>query len=94
MDYQTKFILVTVRWRRYGSHISLFALAFHEKSNSDLLKTVCALENFFLAMALHPGAQKRAQAEISAVIGNDRLPEFSDMESLPYVNALVEDVWR
>ncbi|EIM84314.1 cytochrome P450 [Stereum hirsutum FP-91666 SS1] len=56
--------------------------------------TVCALENFFLAMALCPEAQRKAQAEIDSVIGNDRLPEFSDIDTLPYVKALTEEVWR
>lgn len=45
-------------------------------------------------MALHPEAQKKAQAEIDSVVGTDRLPEFSDMDSLPYVTALTEEVWR
>lgn len=39
-------------------------------------------------MSLYPEVQLRAQAEIDAVVGNDRLPTFSDRESLPYVNAL------
>ncbi|THH16031.1 hypothetical protein EW146_g4550 [Bondarzewia mesenterica] len=53
-----------------------------------------ALETFFLAMVSHPEAQKKAQAEIDAVIGNDRLPNFDDENSLPYVNAVVKEVLR
>ncbi|TFY79082.1 hypothetical protein EWM64_g4930 [Hericium alpestre] len=56
--------------------------------------TVSATETFFLAMTLYPEAQKKAQAEIDAVIGNDRLPDFSDQDSLPYVEALVKEVMR
>ncbi|TFY82421.1 hypothetical protein EWM64_g1591 [Hericium alpestre] len=56
--------------------------------------TVSALGTFFLAMSLYPEAQRKAQAEIDAVIGNERLPDFSDQDSLPYVGALVKEVLR
>ena len=49
---------------------------------------------FFLAMALYPEAQKKAQAELDRVIGPSRLPDFSDRDSLPYVHALVKEVLR
>ena len=49
---------------------------------------------FFLAMTLRPEVQKKAQAELDAVVGTDRLPEFSDRTSLPYVNAIVKEVLR
>jgi cytochrome P450 len=38
--------------------------------------------------------QKKAQAEIDTVVGNDRLPTFADRANLPYVNALVSEVFR
>lgn len=47
-----------------------------------------------LAMVLYPDAQRKGQAEIDAVIGNDRLPTFEDMESLPYVTAIVKESLR
>ena len=49
---------------------------------------------FFLAMALDPEVQKRAQKELDAVVGTERLPEPSDRPSLPYVNALVKELFR
>lgn len=42
----------------------------------------------------HPEVQQRAQAELDAVVGPDRLPEFSDRESLVYINALVHECLR
>lgn len=57
-------------------------------------KTVSAITTFFLAMALFPEAQKKAQYEIDEVIERDRLPTLSDRQSLPYVNALVKEVLR
>ncbi|TFY81372.1 hypothetical protein EWM64_g2644 [Hericium alpestre] len=55
---------------------------------------VSTLSVFFLAMAKYPEAVKKAQAEIDAVIGNDRLPTFEDRDKLPYVNALAKEVIR
>ncbi|KAM5546226.1 hypothetical protein V8D89_000352 [Ganoderma adspersum] len=49
---------------------------------------------FFLAMALYPEAQKRAQKELDAVVGAERFPVPSDRPSLPYVNALVKELFR
>ncbi len=45
-------------------------------------------------MLLCPEVQAKAQAEIDAVIGDDRLPRFEDRERLPYINALVLEVTR
>ena len=45
-------------------------------------------------MAVYPEIQKKAQAEIDAVIGPNRLPNFEDRPSLPYINAVVKEVMR
>ena len=49
---------------------------------------------FMCAMALNPEVQARAQAEIDAVVGSDRLPLVTDREGLPYVHAIVKEVVR
>ncbi|KAG1878398.1 cytochrome P450 [Suillus tomentosus] len=54
--------------------------------------SVSANYSFFLAMTLFPDVQKKAQAEIDAVIGPDRLPSFADHASLPYIEALTKEV--
>ncbi|KIJ25389.1 hypothetical protein M422DRAFT_273670 [Sphaerobolus stellatus SS14] len=56
--------------------------------------TMSAVTVFFLTMAMHPEAQKKAQAEIDSVIGSHRLPDFSDRDSLPYVNAILKETLR
>ena len=53
-----------------------------------------ALCSFFLAMLLYPDVQKKAQAELDRVVGNDRLPNFNDRERLPYIDALVKETLR
>ena len=45
-------------------------------------------------MATHPEVQKKAQTEIDLVIGSDRLPEFEDRPSLPYLEAIYREVMR
>ena len=45
-------------------------------------------------MALYPEVQKKAQAEIDAVVGQNRLPDFHDRPSLPYINAVVKESSR
>jgi len=43
---------------------------------------------------IHPEVQRKAQAEIDRVIGGDRFPTLADQPSLPYVEALVKEVFR
>lgn len=45
-------------------------------------------------MLLYPDIQRKAQIEVDRVVGRDRLPDFSDEPSLPYVTALVKEVLR
>ena len=45
-------------------------------------------------MQLYPDVQRRAQAELDAVVGNDRLPSFNDRDHLPYLNALCAELLR
>ena len=45
-------------------------------------------------MALYPEVQKKAQAEIDAMVGSKRLPDFYDRPSLPYVNVVVKESSR
>ncbi|CAE6416103.1 unnamed protein product [Rhizoctonia solani] len=56
--------------------------------------TASAVTTFFALMALHPEVQAKAQAEITRVIGNDRLPTYSDRDSLPYIEAVYKEVLR
>jgi cytochrome P450 len=47
-----------------------------------------------LAMVAHPEVQKRAHAELDSVVGRSRIPTFSDVPNLPYIQAMVKEVLR
>ena len=52
------------------------------------------MQALFLAMALYPEVQKKAQEEIDSVVGLNRLPEFEDRPFLPYINAIAKESMR
>ena len=45
-------------------------------------------------MTLYPDVQRKAQAEIDQIVGNSRLPNFSDEGALPYVQAVLKEALR
>ena len=45
-------------------------------------------------MAAYPEVQRKAQGFLDAVVGNDRLPTFSDRDDLPYIEAIVYELLR
>lgn len=45
-------------------------------------------------MALNPDVQRNAQDEIDRVIGPGQLPTIADRDHMPYVNAVVKEVFR
>ena len=52
-----------------------------------------AIHTFFLAMVCFPEIQKKAQAELDRVVVG-RLPDFGDVDELPYLSAIVKEVLR
>jgi cytochrome P450 len=58
-------------------------------------ETVSAMMSWWtLAMLAYPKTQARAQAELDAVVGRERLPTFADYPHLPYIRAMVKEVLR
>ena len=45
-------------------------------------------------MAVRPEIQKRAQKEIDQLLGGERLPTLSDQDDLPYISAMVKEIYR
>ncbi|KAF8811367.1 cytochrome P450 [Phlegmacium glaucopus] len=56
--------------------------------------TVSSIYAFVLAMTVYPDVARKAQAELDAVVGTDRLPKLSDRENLPYTNAVALETMR
>ena len=66
----------------------------HDPNNTDLPQTWHTITTFIAAMLLHPKVQERAHEEIDRVIGRDRLPDFNDRDSLPYLQCVMQEVFR
>ncbi|THU76246.1 cytochrome P450 [Dendrothele bispora CBS 962.96] len=62
-------------------------MAAHETTTTTLMW-------FILAMVLYPEVQKRAQGELDGVVGQSRLPSFTDAKHLPYIQAILKEVLR
>lgn len=45
-------------------------------------------------MVLFPDVQKKAQAELDRVVGQARLPEFDDIDDVPYIRAIAMETMR
>jgi hypothetical protein len=60
----------------------------------DSIKTVTTITILFLALVMYPEVQKRAHAELDAVVGRDRLPTFDDRLRLPYIESICREVER
>ncbi|KAF9261893.1 cytochrome P450 [Marasmius fiardii PR-910] len=56
--------------------------------------TVSAILSFILAMTLNPQIQVLAQKELDNVVGSSKLPDFSDRDNLPYINAIYAETLR
>ncbi|KAL1738205.1 cytochrome P450, partial [Schizophyllum fasciatum] len=54
---------------------------------------VSTMRSFFLAMALHPQVQNKAQAEIDRICSG-RLPVFADRPELPYIDCICHELLR
>ncbi|KAK0446236.1 cytochrome P450 [Armillaria borealis] len=61
------------------------AVAFAGRLHS----TVSVILSVILAFVLYPEVQAKAQAELDAMVGHTRLPNFDDRPQLPYIDAIM-----
>lgn len=52
------------------------------------------LGSFFLAMTRNIDIMRMAQRQLDNVLGGERLPEHSDIDDLPYIEAIVKETFR
>jgi cytochrome P450 len=43
---------------------------------------------------MHPDVQAKAHHELDMVLGPENLPNFNDEQSLPYITAIVREIYR
>ncbi|THU95902.1 cytochrome P450 [Dendrothele bispora CBS 962.96] len=87
---------------RYLENIELNEKDPEERAKSEKLirdlggsmYTVSSFASFFLHMVRNPHLQRKAQAQLDSVLEKDRLPEFRDQESLPFITAIVKETLR
>ncbi|KAF9523508.1 cytochrome P450 [Crepidotus variabilis] len=72
-------IMKNISWTAYGAA-------------SDTTATPIVV--FIYLMVKYPEIQRRAQAEIDRVVGDERLPNFNDREDMPYIEAIYREVLR
>lgn len=49
---------------------------------------------YFTLIQMFPDVQRKAQAEMDSVVGNNRLPVAADRDSMPYLNAVCKETLR
>ncbi|KAG8683907.1 hypothetical protein FRC09_015732, partial [Ceratobasidium sp. 395] len=62
--------------------------------SAEIDTSVSAAKGFLLAMVLYPDVQSKAQNELDIVLGDKRLPELKDRESLPYMDRVLKELFR
>ncbi|KAI0742423.1 cytochrome P450 [Daedaleopsis nitida] len=56
--------------------------------------TYGTLTSFILAMVRNPDILRKTQDEMDRVVGHGRLPDYNDRKSLPYLHAVLEELWN
>ncbi|KAF5343599.1 hypothetical protein D9757_013685 [Collybiopsis confluens] len=74
---------------------SLTASLIKDSGRNNLSVSENALREWFmLAMIAYPETQRRAQAELDAIVGRTRIPTFADRDHLPYIGAMIKEILR
>ncbi|KAI5831512.1 cytochrome P450 [Schizophyllum commune Tattone D] len=56
--------------------------------------TLDSLIIFVFAIVNHPEVQAKAKAELNAVVGPGRMPDFADRPRLPYIESIIQETFR
>ncbi|KAH9476426.1 Cytochrome P450 monooxygenase [Psilocybe cubensis] len=56
--------------------------------------TATTLQSLILCLVKSPASYRKAQEEIDRVVGNGRLPVASDINNLPYIQAILKEIQR
>ncbi|TFK69858.1 cytochrome P450 [Pluteus cervinus] len=78
--------------REHKEHVLKCMLGGFYAAGADTVVNV--LRTLILAMVMNPDIQRKAQTAIEAVVDKDRLPEFVDLEPIPYLHAVIKETMR
>ncbi|KDR82191.1 hypothetical protein GALMADRAFT_222059 [Galerina marginata CBS 339.88] len=96
-DYNPSFVTEALTQLEYSEHpgrdLDILKDVAAQTYMAGADTTASALGTFFLAMVCYPQVQKKAQEELDKVL-NGKLPEANDIRSLPYLSALIKEVYR
>ena len=81
-------------WLRDCEHRTQLRFTCDQASYFHAQQTHSVILVFMQAMVLNPEVQKCAQAEIDRIVGSERLPDFGDRASMPYVEAVLRETLR
>ncbi|OAG38867.1 hypothetical protein AYO21_06898 [Fonsecaea monophora] len=77
---------------RWGLHSLQFLGGEILEGGADT--TSSTLISFVMAMACWPEYQRKAQKEMDSVVGEDRTPQWSDYDNLPYIAQIQKETLR
>lgn len=61
------------------------------EATETVSSTTCSL---LAELSKHPEVQEKAQKELDDVVGRGRLPSWMDKKNLPYVDAVITELYR
>ena len=76
------------------SHYSIILILCDFGQSGGTETTIVTLRWAILYLAAHPEIQEKLAAELDSVVGRDRLPELTDREATPYMEATIHEVMR
>ena len=84
-------VVIYIRWCRHGKNKTVLS---YETLLTAHRQTVSSGYTLFAVLANYPEVQRRAQEEVDAAIGHERLPKVADLPDLVYLQALVKELLR
>jgi cytochrome P450 len=74
-----------------SDHSSILLVLLHSVGGADITSAIMAF--WALAMLAYPETQARAHAQLDAVVGRPRLPTFAGYQHLPYIRAMIKELF-
>ncbi|KAJ3576228.1 hypothetical protein NP233_g558 [Leucocoprinus birnbaumii] len=82
------------RRERFGLTDSEVAFLAATPYTAEVTTTLGTCDIFLQAILLYPDVMYKAQREIDTVVGPDRMPDFQDFDTLPYIRAMIKETLR